>query len=97
MKKNILSLIVILSLFSFVFTQCSHKQKETEKKQQDSIALQKKITDSLKKTEEKVPAILVIQGTNVNLRVSPNTDAIRIRQFTTGDTCLILEEGKKIP
>ena len=95
MKKNILSLIVILSLFSFVFTQCSHKQKETEKKQQDSIALQNKITDSLKKIEEKVPAILVIQGTNVNLRVSPNTDAIRIRQFTTGDTCFILERGKK--
>ena len=57
MKKNILSLLVILPLLSFLFIQCSNKQKEAEKKQQDSIALQNKITDSLKKIEEKVHII----------------------------------------
>ena len=75
MKKNILSLLVILPLLSFLFIQCSNKQKEAEKKQQDSIALQNKITDSLKKTEEKVPAILVIQGTNVNYNTYTRNDA----------------------
>lgn len=43
----------------------------------------------------KVDTMLIIKGTNVNMRVSPDLKAVRIKQLTTNDTCKILEKGKQ--
>ncbi len=45
--------------------------------------------------EPKLPELLVIKGTNVNVRVSPDLKALKIKQLKTNDTCKILEKGKQ--
>jgi SH3-like domain-containing protein len=94
--KNLKFCFQIFCLLSIVFFfSCSGKKKEREKIVADSLAHVKVIADSLKKIEEANPKFLVIRGSNVNLRVDPTLDALRIRQFKTGDTCEIIEKGKK--
>lgn len=51
--------------------------------------------DSAIAPKVKKDTLLIIKGTNVNLRVSPDLEAVRIRQLTTNDTCVILEKGKQ--
>ncbi len=83
-------------LIAILFAACSGSGKDAKiKKQNDSLDSIKIIVDSIKKVEAIIPKFLIIQGTNVNLRVAPNLNAIRIRQFQTGDTCEIIEKGNK--
>ena len=51
--------------------------------------------DSVVAAKPKQDTLLLIKGTNVNLRVSPDLEAVRIRQLKTNDTCVILEKGKQ--
>lgn len=97
MKKQTLFFHYFAILFIVIsIVACSGKSKEArEKAVTDSIARAKIVADSIKKAEAVVPKYLVIQGTNVNLRVAPNLNALRIRQFKTGDTCEVMEKGNK--
>ena len=95
MKKIILHLAFMLFACS-MFYSCSGVGKNgSNKTSNDSIDSVKIVADSIKKAEAAAPKYLVIQGTNVNLRVAPNLEAVRIRQFQTGDTCEIIEKGNK--
>lgn len=94
--KNIFSLLIITLLAAGIsISGCSGKKKDTDKSKNDSLDSVKVVVDSLKKIEDAKPKFLVINGTNVNLRVEPNLKAIRIRQLKTNDTCEILEKGKQ--
>lgn len=96
MKKNPISYFVVLLLISSVMAACSgNKKEEREKAVKDSIARVAAVNDSIKKIEEQFPKTLVIQGTNVNMRVAPKLDAIIIKQLKSNDTCEVLEKGKK--
>ena len=95
-KQNPISYFVVMILISAIVASCSgHKKEEREKAIADSIAKAQTAADSIKKIEEYFPKSLVIQGTNVNLRVDARLDAVRIKQLKTGDTCEVLEKGKK--
>ena len=97
MKNQILSFNYLAILFiAVVVTSCSCNGKGgSVKTSNDSIDSAKYVADSLKKIEQAFPKYLVIQGTNVNLRVDPSLKADRIRQMTTGDTCEVIEKGNK--
>jgi hypothetical protein len=96
MIKLLNFLSAILLILFLVFVSCSGNSKELrEKAVADSIACVQAIADSLKKIEEQFPTSLVIQGTNVNLRVDAKLDAVKIKQLKTGDTCEVLEKGRK--
>jgi len=97
MKRIIVSnLFLSLLVITVVFASCSGNNKEArEKVMADSIALVQLIADSIRKAEAYFPNILVVQGNNVNLRISPKLDAVRIKQLKTGDTCEVLEKGRK--
>jgi SH3-like domain-containing protein len=83
-------------LLSIVFFfSCSGKAKKEKARLDDSLISAKRAADSIKKIELANPKILVIQGSNVNMRVDPSTNAVRIKQLKTGDTCEIVEKGKK--
>jgi hypothetical protein len=95
MKKNTSLFYLSITVFIvFLFANCSGGAKEKEKIAADSIARAKVVADSIQKIEDAKPKFLVIQGTNVNLRVEPNTKAIRIKQLKTNDTCEIIEKSK---
>ena len=96
MKKTFLFLSAIFLVTPFVFTSCSGHSKEIrEKAIADSIAQLQAIADSIKKIEKYFPKSLVIQGTNINMRVTPKLDAVIIKQLKTNDTCEVLEKGIK--
>jgi hypothetical protein len=95
MKNYFSFLIAALMLFGITLSACSGKKKDTEKAKNDSLDSVKVVVDSLKKIEDAKPKVLIISGTNVNLRVEPNLKAVRIRQLKTNDTCEILEKGKQ--
>lgn len=69
--------------------------EERAKKINDSLDSVKRTADSLLKVEQSFPKIIVIKGTNVNMRVSPDLKAVRIKQLKTGDSCEVIEKGKK--
>ena len=77
---------IIVILMGFISCGSNNKQGS------DENSLPKK--DSVI-PKAKVDTMLVIKGTNVNLRVSPDLKALRIKQLTTNDTCKILEKGKQ--
>lgn len=89
----IFSFVLILPL---IFISCSGNSKELrEKAVSDSIARVQTVADSIKIIEAQFPKSLVIHGTNVNMRVDAKLDAVRIKQLKTGDTCEVLEKGRK--
>ncbi|NTW33006.1 MAG: SH3 domain-containing protein [Bacteroidetes bacterium] len=95
MKNLALAFLAIL-VIAVLFISCSGGAKEKRlKAQKDSIDSVKFVADSIVKAEKSFPKYLVIHGTNVNLRVSPDLKAVRIRQLKTNDTCEIIEKGKK--
>jgi hypothetical protein len=95
-KQPLFPHFITISVIAFLFAACSGSGKDAKiKKQNDSLDSIKIIVDSIKKAEAIVPKYLVIQGTNVNMRVEPNLNAVRIKQLKTGDTCFILEKGNK--
>lgn len=51
--------------------------------------------DSVVAKKSKPDTLLVIKGTQVNMRVAPDLKAVRIKQLKTNDTCVILEKGKQ--
>ena len=87
--------MISLLMTGITLNSCSGKKKDAEKSKNDSLDSVKVVVDSLKKIEDAKPKMLVIVGTNVNLRVEPNLKAVRIRQLKTNDTCEILEKGKQ--
>ena len=95
MKKNFFGLLFIAFMCSTFFSCSGGSEEKRLKAQKDSLDSVIHIADSLKKAELAFPKYLVINGTNVNLRVAPDLKAIRIRQLKTNDTCEILEKGKK--
>lgn len=96
MRKQNWFTVFLLLLVSAVITSCSgNKKKEREKAINDSIARATIANDSIKKIEEYFPKQLVIQGTNVNLRVAPKLDAVIIKQLKPNDSCEVLEKGTK--
>ena len=95
-KQKLFFFYPAILIIAFFFAACSGGGKEKRlKTQKDSLDSVKHFADSLKKVEAAFPKYLIIQGTNINLRVSPDLTAIRIRQLKTNDTCEILEKGKK--
>ncbi len=97
MKKQKLFFHYLAILFiALLFAACSGSGKDKNaKSKNDSLDSIKIVADSIKKIEDAKPKFLIIQGTNVNLRVAPNLNAVRIRQFQTGDTCEVIEKGNK--
>lgn len=95
-KQTFFFYYLAILIIAFIFAACSNSGKDGKNKtSNDSLDSAKIVADSIKKAEAIVPKLLVIQGTNVNLRVAPNLEAIRIRQFQTGDTCEVIEKGNK--
>jgi hypothetical protein len=94
-KRSSIFYFMAMAIIAFLFVHCSGGGKDKEKIAADSIARAKAVNDSLQKIEDAKPKFLVIQGSNVNLRVDPSLKAVRIKQLKTGDTCEILEKGKK--
>lgn len=89
MKKILHNSFRFLSLvFVAVLVSCGGSGKPGS----DESSLPKKDTVLPK---AKADTMLVIKGTNVNMRVSPDLKAVRIKQLTTNDTCKILEKGKQ--
>ena len=97
MKKQKLFLhFPAILIIAFLIASCSGSGKDNNAKlKNDSLDSTKIAADSIKKIEDAKPKFLIIQGTNVNLRVAPNLDAVRIRQFKTGDTCDVIEKGNR--
>jgi hypothetical protein len=88
---------IIIFLITFLIYSCSGSHDRNKNKTgNDTI-------DTTKQVKQNVPQqnpnagkkTLIIKGTNVNLRVTPDLNAIRIKQLKTNDTCEILEQGKK--
>jgi len=95
-KQKLFFHFLTISVIAVIFAACSGSGKDgNNKTSNDSLDSVKTAVDSIKKAEAIVPKLLVIQGTNVNLRVAPNLNAVRIRQFQTGDTCEVIEKGNK--
>jgi len=92
MKARFFFLLFVLSIMGYMFTSCSGGAKKEVKN--DSLDSAKIAADSLKKIEDAKPKFLVIKGSNVNMRVDPGTEAKRIKQLKTNDTCEILEKSK---
>lgn len=92
MKAKIFFLLITIAIMGYMFTSCSGHGKK--KSPSDTLDSAKVLADSLKKIEDAKPKFLVIKGSNVNLRVDPGTEAKRIKQLKTNDTCEILEKSK---
>lgn len=95
MKTYFFLLALAVFMVGITLSACSGKKKDSEKSKNDSLDSVKIVADSLQKIEAAKPKVLVIIGTNVNLRVEPNLKAVRIRQLKTNDTCEIIEKGKQ--
>ena len=95
MKKQDYYYFILLVLPVFWGACSGHSKELREKAIADSIARVQLVADSIQKAEAYFPKTLVIQGSNINLRVAPKLDAVRIKQLKTGDTCEVLEKGKK--
>lgn len=97
MKKYLNVFTTVLIVISIVLASCSHKKSEEERQKQinDSLAKAQAVADSIKKVEAYFPKSLAIQGSNVNMRIAPKLDAVRIKQLKTGDSCEVLEKGEK--
>jgi len=94
--KKITLIFVVLTFVCNEFYSCSGSGNDKNvSTKNDPLDSAKIVTDSIKKIEDAKPKFLVIQGTNVNMRVEPNIKAVRIRQLTTGDTCEVIEKGNK--
>jgi uncharacterized protein YgiM (DUF1202 family) len=85
-------LFSVISVFGFVlllgFSSCGNSDKSGS----DESSLPK---DSAVAKKTKPDTLLVIKGTQVNMRVAPDLKAVRIKQLKTNDTCVILEKGKQ--
>ena len=92
--KNSFCLIALVCCI--ILVSCGGSSvEERAKKINDSIDSVKKVTDSLARIEKSFPKSLIIKGTNVNMRVSPDLKAVKIKQLKTNDSCEVLEKGKK--
>lgn len=87
--KAFFSVLIVSALLGCI-TSCGNSDKSGT----DESSLAAK-NDSATAPKVKKDTLLIIKGTNVNLRVSPDLEAVRIRQLTTNDTCVILEKGKQ--
>jgi hypothetical protein len=87
--------LMIPVLFGIFLLSCSGGDKSKEQKSaSDSIDSLKAVADSIAWAQKSFPKSLIIKGTNVNMRVSPDLKAVRIKQLTTNDSCEVLEKGK---
>lgn len=89
MKMIKISLCTTCISVLFLLYGCGQSHKPTP--ENNVLPVKKDSTVS----QSKLPELLVIKGTNVNLRVSPDLKSVRIRQLTTNDTCEIIEKGKQ--
>lgn len=90
MKLPFFSVFIMLGcLLFFGLASCGNADKPGS----DENSLPAK-NDSIVAKKTQQDTLLIIKGTNVNMRVSPDLKAVRIKQLTTGDTCAILEKSK---
>ena len=95
-SKQIPCFFVVLLLVLFIYSCSGLHDNSKNKTANDTIDTTKHVKQSVPESSQKLQnKFLVIKGTNVNLRVSPDLNAIRIKQLKTNDTCEIIEQGKK--
>ena len=92
MKTRFFFLLFVVSIIGYMLSSCHSGAKKEVKN--DSLDSAKIVADSLKKIEDAKPKFLFIKGSNVNMRVDPGTEAKKIKQLKTNDTCEILEKSK---
>ncbi len=94
--KQILTSAVAILLALFIYSCSGSHDNGKNKPANDTIDTTKHVKQTIPQPNQKqLNKFLVIKGSNVNLRVSPDLNAIRIKQLKTNDTCAIIEQGKK--
>jgi len=94
--KQILNCSVAIILALFIYSCAGSHDNGKNKPATDTIDTTKHVKQAIPPPSQKQQnKFLVIKGSNVNLRVSPDLNAIRIKQLKTNDTCEIIEQGKK--